>query len=254
MIRRLSSSCAAVSLSVLGAQETFDRAMVAKIRDEGMNHHSVWGMVDTLATVIGPRLTATPRICGGGDVARDHLTAWGLKDVHFETWPFGRGWEMQKFTLEMTAPRYAPMIGYPDAWSASTKGTSLERRCSRRTATTRSKKMRGKLKGAIVMTQPMMTTFIREDRINRRLDAPPNAPAAGRRRGGRGPDGWTDRSGASPRCCTTPAWAQCSSQAAESTEPSFSKHATREPTPSRPSSSRASITITSFAFSKIVFP
>jgi hypothetical protein len=34
-------------------------------------------------------------------------------------------------------------------------------------------KMRSKLKGAIVMTQPMMTTFIREDRIN---PTAPNAP------------------------------------------------------------------------------
>ena len=33
--------------------------------------------------------------------------------------------------------------------------------------------MRGRLKGAIVMTQPMMTTFIREDRIN---PTAPNAP------------------------------------------------------------------------------
>ena len=123
MIRRLAVILAAVFAPQLaGAQETFDRAMVAKIRDEGMNRSHVWGMVDTLATVIGPRLTATPAYMRAATWSRDHLTAWGLKDVHFETWPFGRGWEMQKFTLEMTAPRYAPMIGYPDAWSASTNG------------------------------------------------------------------------------------------------------------------------------------
>jgi hypothetical protein len=190
MLRRLVLLAAVVVPSVVAAQESFDRAMVAKIRDEGMNRSHAWAMIDTLATVIGPRLTATPAYMRAAVWARDHLTAWGLKDVHFETWPFGRGWEMQKFTFEMTAPRYTPMIGYPDAWSASTKGDvvgtpiliaglpadSLE-------------KMRGKLKGAIVMTQPLMTTFIREDRINpTAADAPPpTPPAAGR--GGRGAGG-----------------------------------------------------------------
>ena len=45
-------------------------------------------------------------------------------------------------------------------------------------------KMRGKLKGAIVMTQPLMTTFIREDRVNptaptRRLRRRPRPDAVG---------------------------------------------------------------------------
>jgi carboxypeptidase Q len=179
---------AAVVPSVLAAQEPFDRAMVAKIRDEGLNRSHAWGMVDTLATVIGPRLTASPAFMRAATWARDHLTAWGLRDVHFETWPFGRGWELQKFALEMTEPRFAPMIGYPDAWSPSTNGDvvgtplfiaglpydSLD-------------KMRSHLKGAIVMTQPLMTTFIREDRVNPTdPNAPPSVPPAPAGQRGRG--------------------------------------------------------------------
>src|SRR5690349_23859190 len=98
--------------AVVGAQESFDRAMVAKIRDEGMNRSRAWAMVDTLATVIGPRLTASPAYLRAANWARDHFTGWGIRDAHFETWPFGRGWELQKFTFEMTEPRFAPMIGY----------------------------------------------------------------------------------------------------------------------------------------------
>jgi len=187
-IKTLLFAAAAVP-SLLAAQEPFDRAMVAKIRDEGLKNPRAWSMVDTLATVIGPRLTASPAYMRAATWAKDHLSAWGLQDVHFETWPFGRGWELQKFTLEMTEPRFAPMIGYPDAWSPSTNGDvvgtplfiagmpydSLD-------------KMRDRLKGAIVMTQPLMTTFIREDRVNPTdPNAPPPAPAvpaAGR--GGRG--------------------------------------------------------------------
>src|SRR4029079_15523832 len=179
--------------ALVGAQESFDRAMVAKIRDEGMNRSQVWGMVDTLSTVIGPRLTASPAYMRAAVWVRDHLSSWGFKDVHFETWPFGRGWELQKYTLEMTEPRYAPMIGYPDAWSASTNGDVVGTPILIAGMSADSlEKIRGKLKGAIVMTQPMMTTFIREDRVN---PTAPNAPESvppqpnpgrGGRGGGRG--------------------------------------------------------------------
>jgi len=179
--------------ALVGAQESFDRSMVAKIRDEGMNRSQVWGMVDTLSTVIGPRLTASPAYMRAAVWSRDHLTAWGFKDVHFETWPFGRGWELQKYTLEMTEPRFAPMIGYPDAWSASANGDVVGTPMLIAGMSADSlEKIRGKLKGAIVMTQPVMTTFIREDRINPTApDAPPSQPpqpTAGRggRGGGRG--------------------------------------------------------------------
>jgi len=167
--------------------------VLAKIRDEGLNHSRAWSMVDTLATVIGPRLTASPAFMRAATWARDHLSSWGLSDVHMEPWPFGRGWELEKYTLEMTSPRFAPMIGYPDAWSAPTKGggeivgtpiliaglssDSLE-------------KMRGALKGAIVLTAPMMTTFIREDRVDPFGPTgdvyTPAPPIGGGRGGGRG--------------------------------------------------------------------
>ena len=176
----------------LAAQETYDHAMIAKIRDEGLNHSQAWEMLDTLATVFGPRLTASPAFMRAATWARAHLEAWGLQSPHLESWPFGRGWELDGFTLDMTAPRFMPMIGYPDAWSPPTNGDlsgtplliagisadSLE-------------KMRGALRGAIVMTQPMMTTFIREDRVNPTdANAPPAAPPPARGatagRGGRG--------------------------------------------------------------------
>jgi hypothetical protein len=59
MIRRIAFVLALVP-ALAGAQESFDRTMVSKIRDEGLARSQAWGMVDTLATVIGPRLTASP--------------------------------------------------------------------------------------------------------------------------------------------------------------------------------------------------
>lgn len=173
-MRRLAFVCLSIP-ALLQAQESFDRAMIAKIRDEGLNHSHAYAMLDTLATVIGPRLTASPAFMRAAEFARDHLKSWGLADVHMESFPFGRGWQLEKFSLEMTAPRYTPLIAYPDAWSAPTNGEisgapvliaglsadSLE-------------KMRGRLRGAIVLTQPPVTNFIREDRIN---PTAPNGPA-----------------------------------------------------------------------------
>jgi len=177
---------ASLVASSLGAQDA-DRTMVAKIRDEGMNRSHAWAMVDTLATVIGPRLTASPAFMRAATWARDHFTAYGLRDVHFETWPFGRGWELEHYTLEMTEPRFAPMIGYPDAWSASTNGDVVGTPIMIAGLSYDSlDKMRARLKGAIVLSQPLMTSFIREDRVNPTAPgAPPTvAPQAAAGRGG----------------------------------------------------------------------
>jgi hypothetical protein len=135
------------------------------MRDEGLNHSRAWSMVDTLATVIGPRLTASPAFMRAATWARDHLSSWGLSDVHMESWPFGRGWELEKYTLEMTSPRFAPMIGYPDAWSAPTKGeivgTPILSLGCRRIRSRNARRAQGD-----VLAQPMMTNFIREDRAD----------------------------------------------------------------------------------------
>lgn len=164
--------------------------MLAKIRDEGMNRSRAYAMLDTIATVFGPRLTAGPAYMRAANWARDRFAAWGLADPHLESWPFGRGWDLQKFSFEMTAPRYFPVLGLPDAWSPSTKGEITGAPLVLTGVNADSlDKMRGRLKGAIVMTQPMMTNFIREDRINVTApNAPPDVytPVNQGRGGGRG--------------------------------------------------------------------
>src|SRR4051812_9734527 len=83
--------------SLAAAQETFDRAMIARIRDEGLNRSHAFAMLDTIATVFGPRLTASPAYLRAANWAKDRFASWGLANVHMESWPFGRGWELQKF-------------------------------------------------------------------------------------------------------------------------------------------------------------
>ena len=50
------------------------------------------------------------------------MKEWGLANVHLETWPFGRGWQNQRFVAMAVTPRAYPLIGYPKAWTPGTNG------------------------------------------------------------------------------------------------------------------------------------
>src|SRR5947208_8417929 len=131
--------------------------MLAKIRAEGLEHSQAAQVFDHLTIDIGPRLTASPAHKRAVEWTRDRLSSYGLANVHVEPWKFGRGWELQKLTVEMIEPRYLPLIGYADGWSASTNGevvgapVLVAGKSVEEIASTPS------LKGAIVLTQPPMT-------------------------------------------------------------------------------------------------
>jgi carboxypeptidase Q len=93
------------------------------------------------------------------------LAAYGLSNARLEPWKFGRGWTLEKLTVEMIEPRYLPLVGYADAWSASTPGEVVATPIFIGAKTPHEMAaMRGQLKGAIVFAQPKMTNFVRKDR------------------------------------------------------------------------------------------
>lgn len=153
------------SVGGLTAQAVDDRVMVDKIRREGLDRSQVMLVFDRFVTVIGPRLTGSPEYKTAAEWSREQLARWGLQDARLEPFDFGRGWTLDGFTLEMIEPRYMPLVGYPEGWSASTAGEiisvpvfvgdmPLDALAG----------MRDRLKGAIVLTQPLQTQFVREDR------------------------------------------------------------------------------------------
>ena len=169
--------------------------MVEKIRREGLDNAQVYATFSHLVNVIGPRLTATPEYKEAADWARVRLTQWGLRDARLESFDFGRGWVLDKFTLEMLEPRYMPLAGYPEAWSASMAGEVeatplfIGDKSPEELET-----LADRLKGAILLAQPLMSNFVREDRPQpTAADYTPAAPrqqATGRGgRGGRGASG-----------------------------------------------------------------
>src|SRR5262245_58083086 len=122
MTRMMISSIVVVTAAMVNAQPPMDRDVLARIRTEGLEHSQVAPVFEMLTVDIGPRLTASPAHKRAVEWTRDRLASYGLANVHIEPWKFGRGWEMQKLTIEMTEPRYLPLIGYPDGWSAATAG------------------------------------------------------------------------------------------------------------------------------------
>src|SRR6476660_4512727 len=143
--------------TVLLAQPQSDRDVLARIRTEGLEHSQVVPVFDMLTVNIGPRLTASPAHKRAAEWARDRLASYGLDNARLEPWQFGRGWTLEKLTVEMVEPRYLPLIGYADGWSASTSGDIVAAPVFiGGKSPDEVEAMRPQLKGAIVMTQPVM--------------------------------------------------------------------------------------------------
>ena len=147
------------------AQEKIDQDMVAKIRSEGLNRSRATETFNRLVSVIGPRLTASPAHKAAVDWTRSRLSEWGLDNVHLEPWEFGRGWALERFSIEMLEPRYLPIVAYPKAWSPSTKGRVVGAPLWLGNPTSDElTKSAGKIAGSIVMMRPIQEDLIREDR------------------------------------------------------------------------------------------
>lgn len=149
----------------IAAQEPVDAVMNAKIRDEGLNRSQVLKTFEHFTEVIGPRLTGSPAAKTAAEYSQSLLKTWGLSDPRLEPWEFGRGWTLEKQTVEMIEPRYMPLVGYAEAWSASTAGEIVATPVfiGNKTAADL-EKIKGQLKGAIVLSQPLQDSFERIDR------------------------------------------------------------------------------------------
>ncbi len=160
-------SIAWIAGAIVLAQPGSDSAMFEKIRAEGMDRSQVAPVFEQLTVAIGPRLTASPAHKRAAEWMRERLTTDGLTDSHLEPWKFGRGWTLDQLTIEMIEPRYLPLIGYADAWSPSTPREIVAAPVFAPMRTPEEiAALKDRLKGAIVMSQPILTNFVRKDRPN----------------------------------------------------------------------------------------
>jgi hypothetical protein len=191
----------AVSLcvSALVAQaptESLDYSTIALIRDEGLNRSQVMDHIGWLSDVYGPRLTGGPGILQASDWAIRKFNEWGLVNAHRESWPFGRGWALVRFSAHMIEPQIQPLIGFPGSWTPGTKGSvTAEVVRVQIDSVADFEKYRGKLAGRILLTQPERTVSMLDGPIVHRMSpddfaeaamTPIPAPRGGAGRRGRG--------------------------------------------------------------------
>lgn len=110
--------------AVLFAQtEKIDQSVMQKIRQEGLQNSKVMNIAFHLTDANGPRLTASPGFMRAANWAKNQLAQWGLVNTKLDPWgDFGKGWELQKSYVAMTAPWYKSMEAYPKAWTGGTNG------------------------------------------------------------------------------------------------------------------------------------
>ena len=139
--------------------------VLAAIREEAMNKSQVMAYFDHLVINIGPRLTGTPAYKKAADWSLQQLSAVGLQNARLEPFEFGRGWQLDGLTVELVEPYYMPLIAYAEGWSAPTKGEIVGTPVfvGGKSATDVAA-MKDRLAGAIVLAQPLVTSFVREDR------------------------------------------------------------------------------------------
>jgi hypothetical protein len=173
--------------------EKLDYATIGKIRDEGLNRSQVMDHIGWLADVYGPRLTGGPGIMQAGDWALKKFAEWGLANPHRETFPFGRGWSLERFSAHMIEPQVQPLIGLPASWTPGTPGiVSADVVRAQIETEADFERYRGKLAGKIVLTQPARAVSMLEGLIVHRMTPEQFSEAAttpipsARGRGGRG--------------------------------------------------------------------
>src|SRR5579872_4431726 len=153
MKKLLLGAFAAAAVVTAHGQSPSADDVIARIKMEGFQHSQVMDTLSWLSDVYGPRLTGSSNLRRAAEWARDALAGWRLEHATLETYGHPvRGWDLQRFSIEMTEPQYLHIVGYPRAWSPATAspivGTPM-------IVEVKSKqdfeKYRGKLRGAIVM-------------------------------------------------------------------------------------------------------
>ena len=156
------------------AQEPVDLAMTQRIKDEGLQRSQALDLYHTLTDDLGARLTGSPEHDAAAAWARDRFREWGLAQPRLEPFEFGRGWTLEKLSVEMTAPRYMPLIGYAEAWTPSVSGVLSGSVVYVGDKTAQEiQAMTSSLRRAIVLTHQPQTEFFDEDRPQPGLSGDP---------------------------------------------------------------------------------
>lgn len=110
-------------LFVFAQTENIDQAVMAKIRNEGLQNSKVMDIAFHITELSGPRVTNSAGFMRAANYAKNQFTQWGLVNSKLDPWgDFGKGWELEKSYVAISSPWYRSLIAYPKTWSAGTNG------------------------------------------------------------------------------------------------------------------------------------
>ncbi len=152
-----------------------DLAMVARIREEGLQRSRVMELASYMTDVLGARLTLSDDMKRAQAWAAAEMTRIGLTNVVIEPFmDYGTTWDNEYVSLHLLEPDYTPMVGYP---LSHTPGTAGRQVAAAVIADIRTKqdlaKHRGQLKGKAVLASPPVAMDLSRyrDGTPRRTDA-----------------------------------------------------------------------------------
>lgn len=153
------SVCGAAGISLAmnaAAADSFDYAALRKIKVEAFQNSRVMDHLFWLTDANGPRLTNSPGFIRAGGWAVKRLQEIGLANAGQEPWgPFGRGWHYSHYEGHLVEPAYAPLAGFPLAWTKGTDGPVTGEPVYALLETDADlDRWRGKLAGRIVLVDP----------------------------------------------------------------------------------------------------
>ncbi len=130
MPRRLTPLAAALLLLLTAAVSSdtvpVDWAMVAKIREEGLQHSQVMDYESYMTDVLGARLTNSEDMQRAQLWLEGTMKQIGLVGVAAEPFmDYGVTWDNEYVSLHMLTPDYSPMVGYPIAYTRGTDGRQV---------------------------------------------------------------------------------------------------------------------------------
>ncbi len=133
-----------------------DWAMVARIREEGLQHSQVMDLESYMTDVLGARLTNSRDMKRAQEWAMGEMKQIGLQNVAAEPYmDFGVSWDNEYTSLHMLEPDYQPMVGYPIAHTPGTNGKVTADAVIVDLATKQDlEQWRGKLAGKAVLSTP----------------------------------------------------------------------------------------------------
>ncbi|MFA9206260.1 MAG: M28 family peptidase, partial [Burkholderiaceae bacterium] len=100
-----------------------DWAMIARIREEGLQRSKVMEYESYIVDVLGARLTLSRDMQRAQVWALDEMKKMGLNNVNSEAYmDYGVTWDNEYVSAHMIEPDYMPLNAYPVAYTAGTEG------------------------------------------------------------------------------------------------------------------------------------